>query len=266
MMCLGQPAKRRYAIQSKLATTLHIFILNTSSVMKTQFQPSRYSRNITGARFVFIASLLALLPFRTVHAQDWAYTWVSTDSNPDGFSARIVLDSPASANGSPADILSASFSDNYASLQNFGATSLNGSFSWNPQTITQATLGFYPFMERDPAFIVDPNSIRQDSAGGVYYQDTGYWSGSEMSVPEPSTLSVLAGGTAVVLFLYRRKKAARRRTVNASYTFGTTRLATWNGNAVTLELGDRLGSVRFVTDINGDVIQSYNYDVFGATR
>jgi YD repeat-containing protein len=55
-------------------------------------------------------------------------------------------------------------------------------------------------------------------------------------------------------------------TVTASYTFGTTRLATWNGSAVTFELTDQLGSVRLVTDSNGNVIQTYNYDVFGATR
>ncbi len=54
--------------------------------------------------------------------------------------------------------------------------------------------------------------------------------------------------------------------ITASYTFGAARLATWNGSAVTFELNDRLGSVRLVTDANGNVIQSYNYDVFGATR
>jgi hypothetical protein len=55
-------------------------------------------------------------------------------------------------------------------------------------------------------------------------------------------------------------------TITTSYTFGATRLATWNGSAVTYELTDRLGSVRFVTDGNGNVIQIYNYEVFGATR
>ena len=54
--------------------------------------------------------------------------------------------------------------------------------------------------------------------------------------------------------------------VTTSYTFGATRLATWNGSAVTFELTDRLGSVRFVTDMSRNVLQSYNYDVFGATR
>jgi YD repeat-containing protein len=55
-------------------------------------------------------------------------------------------------------------------------------------------------------------------------------------------------------------------TVTASYTFGATRLATWNGSAVTFELTDQLGSVRLVTDAGGNVIQSYNYDAFGANR
>ena len=55
-------------------------------------------------------------------------------------------------------------------------------------------------------------------------------------------------------------------TVTASYTFGATRLATWNGSAVTFELTDRLGSVRLVTDANGNVTTNYNYDVFGANR
>ena len=36
--------------------------------------------------------------------------------------------------------------------------------------------------------------------------------------------------------------------ITASYTFGATRLATWNGSAVTFELTDQLGSVRLVTD------------------
>lgn len=55
-------------------------------------------------------------------------------------------------------------------------------------------------------------------------------------------------------------------TVTASYTFGATRLATWNSSAVTFELTDRLGSVRMVTDTSGNVIHNYNYDVFGANR
>ena len=54
--------------------------------------------------------------------------------------------------------------------------------------------------------------------------------------------------------------------VTISYTFGATRLATWNGSAVTFELTDRLGSVRLVTDANGNIVQSYNFDVFGANR
>jgi YD repeat-containing protein len=55
-------------------------------------------------------------------------------------------------------------------------------------------------------------------------------------------------------------------TITESYSFGTTRLATWNGTAVTFELTDRLGSVRFVTDTSGNVLQAYNYDAFGANR
>jgi YD repeat-containing protein len=55
-------------------------------------------------------------------------------------------------------------------------------------------------------------------------------------------------------------------TVTASYTFGLTRLATWNGSTATFELTDRLGSVRLVTDSNGTVIQSYNYYTFGTLR
>lgn len=182
--------------------------------MKTQFQPCRYSRKMTVATFVIITALFTLLPCSTIHAQDWSYTWISTDGNPDGFSATIVLDSPANANGSPADILSASFSDNYASLPYVGAMSQGGTFSWNPQTFTSAVLGFYPFMKSYPAFKVRPNSIGQDGAGGVYYQDTGYWSGSAVSIPETSTWGLLGGVIAVVPFLYRRRKAARRRTVN----------------------------------------------------
>jgi YD repeat-containing protein len=54
--------------------------------------------------------------------------------------------------------------------------------------------------------------------------------------------------------------------ITTSYTFGATRLATWNGSAVTFELTDRLGSVRVITDTSGNVLQSYSYDVFGATR
>jgi len=55
-------------------------------------------------------------------------------------------------------------------------------------------------------------------------------------------------------------------TITASYTFGATRLATWNGSVVTFELNDRLGSVRLVTGTVGNVIHNYNYDVFGANR
>ena len=54
--------------------------------------------------------------------------------------------------------------------------------------------------------------------------------------------------------------------VVASYTFGATRLATWNDSGVCYELNDRLGSVRLLTDVNGNVITNYDYDVFGAPR
>ncbi len=236
--------------------------------MKTQFQPCRYSRNITGARLVIIASLLTFLPFRTIQAQNWDYTWVSTDGNPDGFSATIVLDSPANANGSPSDILSVSFFNDYASLGNsdVGSLFMRGTFSWNPQTITQAALGFSAFPSGLPAFGVGPNSISQVGADNWEVIDTGYWSGSGASVPEPSAWGLLGGGAAVVLLLCRHRKPARRRTVNASYTFGLARLAKWNGSAMTFELNDRLGSVRLARDASGNVIQSYNYDVFGARR
>jgi hypothetical protein len=64
-------------------------------------------------------------------------------------------------------------------------------------------------MKSYPAFFVLPDSIRQRGTGGVYYQDAGYWSGSEVSIiPEPSTWSLLVGVTAVVPFLYRHKKAS----------------------------------------------------------
>ena len=55
-------------------------------------------------------------------------------------------------------------------------------------------------------------------------------------------------------------------TITSSFTFGSSRLATWNGSAITFELNDRLGSVRLVTDTGGNVIASHYYDAFGATR
>lgn len=55
-------------------------------------------------------------------------------------------------------------------------------------------------------------------------------------------------------------------TVTASYTFGPTRLATWNGSTVSFELTDRLGSVRLITDTSGNITTNYNYDVFGGMR
>jgi YD repeat-containing protein len=54
--------------------------------------------------------------------------------------------------------------------------------------------------------------------------------------------------------------------ITASYTFGATRPADWNGSAVTFELSDRFGSVRLVTDSNGNVLQANNYDAFGLMR
>jgi YD repeat-containing protein len=54
--------------------------------------------------------------------------------------------------------------------------------------------------------------------------------------------------------------------ITTSHTFGLTQLATWNGEVVTFELNDRLNSIRLLTDANGNVIRSYNYDVFGWSR
>jgi hypothetical protein len=51
-----------------------------------------------------------------------------------------------------------------------------------------------------------------------------------------------------------------------SYTFGVARLVTAEGNTVTFELNDRIGSVRLVTDSGGNIIKSFNYDAFGAIR
>ena len=55
-------------------------------------------------------------------------------------------------------------------------------------------------------------------------------------------------------------------TVTASYILGASRLATWNGTAITYDLTDRNGSVRLVTDASGRVLQRYDYDAFGAAR
>jgi YD repeat-containing protein len=66
--------------------------------------------------------------------------------------------------------------------------------------------------------------------------------------------------------VYEVVRERQGSTITASYTFGASRLATWNGTAVTFELADRLGSVRIVTDASGSVIHGFNYDVFGANR
>jgi YD repeat-containing protein len=55
-------------------------------------------------------------------------------------------------------------------------------------------------------------------------------------------------------------------TITASYMFDAARLTTWNNGAVAFPLTDRVGSVRIVTDINGNIVQSNSYDVFGNAR
>ena len=51
--------------------------------------------------------------------------------------------------------------------------------------------------------------------------------------------------------------------VAESYTYGTSRLGSFPGNASNFELSDRLDSVRLVTDGSGNILDSYSYDAFG---
>ncbi len=54
--------------------------------------------------------------------------------------------------------------------------------------------------------------------------------------------------------------------LTATYVFDAAILETWNGSAVKFPLTDRVGSIRIVTDISGNIIQMDNYDIFGNVR
>ena len=97
-------------------------------------------------------------------------------------------------------------------------------------------------------------------SGAVYYNGIFYQNGVNYRAGTPSV--VIDPNRSLYEVVQERNGSG---SITASYTFGATRLATWNGSVVTFELNDRLGSVRLVTDTSGNVIQSYNYDVFGAT-
>ena len=97
-------------------------------------------------------------------------------------------------------------------------------------------------------------------SGAVYYNGIFYQNGVNYRAGTPSM--VIDPNRSLYEVVQERNGSG---SITASYTFGATRLATWNGSVVTFELNDRLGSVRLVTDTSGNVIQSYNYDVFGAT-
>lgn len=51
--------------------------------------------------------------------------------------------------------------------------------------------------------------------------------------------------------------------ITRSETFGTTRLASWDGASQEFALTDRPGSVRAAMDASGILLETYSYDVFG---
>ena len=141
----------------------------------------------------------------------------------------------------PSAIITSSYTDSGISID-LGNNVLSGTFT-------------SPFL--DPTGF-DTIYVR---SGAVYYNGIFYQNGVNYRAGTPSAV-IDPNRSLYEVVQYRNGSGG----IIASYTFGLTRLANWNGSAMTFELNVRLGSVRLVTDAGGNVIQSHNCDAFGAIQ
>src|SRR5208337_1257495 len=93
------------------------------------------TRSMRNTKFEILMFLGALVPgiATFVFAQDTTYVWQSADGDPFNIQATIVLDSPASANGSASDVVSLYISDTV------------DTYSWNPENTSLWLSPFSPF-------------------------------------------------------------------------------------------------------------------------
>src|SRR5208283_1226954 len=168
-------------------------------------------------KFKFIELLGALLLgiATSVFAQDTTYVWQSADGDPFNIQATIVLDSPASANGSASDVVSLYISDTV------------DTYSWNPENTSLWLSPFSPFTWNS-AQILDMDIVPQggpqsvlaqfvahpDGNGEIFDLSTaqppvpypgdqsGEWVAAS-TVPEPSALQLLLLAVPILIAVRR---------------------------------------------------------------
>jgi hypothetical protein len=173
-------------------------------------------------KFEILMFLGALVPgiATSVFAQDTTYVWQSADGDPFNIQATIVLDSPASVNGSASDVVSLYISDTV------------DTYSWNPENTSLWLSPFSPFTW-DSAQILDMDIVPQGGPQSVLAQfvarpgygaifdesvsyaispgdQSGEWVAAS-TVPEPSTLQLLLLAVPILIAVRRFAAPATRQ-------------------------------------------------------
>ena len=174
-------------------------------------------------KFKFIELLGALLLgiATSVFAQDTTYVWQSADGDPFNIQATIVLDSPASVNGSASDVVSLYIADTV------------DTYSWNPEN-TSLWLNPLSLFTWNSAQILDMDIVPQggpqsvlaqfvalpDGNGEIFDEsgsypisaedESGEWVAAS-TVPEPSALQLLLLAVPILIAVRRFAAPATRQ-------------------------------------------------------
>jgi hypothetical protein len=172
-------------------------------------------------KFKFIELLGALLLgiATSVFAQDTTYVWQSADGDPFNIQATIVLDSPASVNGSASDVVSlyiADTVDTYSWNPENTSLWLGTTFAWNPSQIL--LMDIEP--QGGPQSVLAQFGALPDGNGEIFdfsvYQpvgvsdQSGEWVAAS-TVPEPSTLQLLLLAVPILIAVRRFAAPATRQ-------------------------------------------------------
>ena len=151
----------------------------------------------------------------TAHSQDTTFTWVSTDGNPNDFTATLILDAPSSSSGGLADVVSLSMSSDLGVTWSGPLNADWGIYtvlSWNTSTITYIDV------------YGDDSYIHTVALGTQGISDTGFWSALGYTVT--LSASPVNGGTVIGGGTFASGTSDTvTATANSGYTF-----ANWTQN------------------------------------